>query len=199
VRLPLLLLRLLIHARHVGGKKAATLRRARASREIITVSPRRAPIFFSRALASRARLSFSPSLPFNSVSVPFPLFRARRDAPRGSDWRTNRSLLRPGTPIRRMLDRDIKKKVLRAGCLAQLRPPRPANCLLPGLITSLCYSVNARRKPLCLPRLNSCLIYMYLYISIHAYIYIYIYAYIYAYIYIYIYAYVYASTHSHIV
>lgn len=50
---------------------------------------------------------------------------------------------------------DIKKKVLRAGCLAQLRPPRPANCLLPGLITSLCYSVNARRKPLCLPRLNS--------------------------------------------
>lgn len=49
---------------------------------------------------------------------------------------------------------DIKKKVLRAGCLAQLRPPRPANCLLPGLITSLCYSVNARRKPLCLPPLN---------------------------------------------
>lgn len=58
-------------------------------------------------------------------------------------------------PTRRRLDRGIKKKVLRAGCLAQLRPPRAANCLLPGLITSLCYSVNARRKPLCLPRLNS--------------------------------------------
>lgn len=50
---------------------------------------------------------------------------------------------------------DIKKKVLRAGCLAQLWPRRSANCLLPGLITSLCYSVNARRKPLSLPRLNS--------------------------------------------
>jgi len=74
-----------------------------------------------------------------------------------------------------MLDRDIKKKVLRAGCLAQLRPPRAANCLLPGLITSLCYSVNARRKPLCLPRLNSCLAYICIYIHLYMHIYIYIY------------------------
>ena len=34
------------------------------------------------------------------------------------------------------------------GVRLPLLPPRPANCLLPGLITSLCYSVNARRKPL---------------------------------------------------
>lgn len=66
-------------------------------------------------------------------------------------------------PIRRRLDRGIKKKVLRAGCLALLRLPRAANCLLPGLITSLCYSVNARRKPLCLPRLNSRLSYICIY------------------------------------
>lgn len=72
-------------------------------------------------------------------------------------------------PIRRRLDRDIKKKVLRAGCLAQLWSPRAANCPLPGLITSLCYSVNARRKPLCLPRLNSRLAYICIYITTHTY------------------------------
>jgi len=86
--------------------------------------------------------------------------------------------------IRRRLDRGIKKKVLRAGCLAQLWPPRAANCLLPGLITSLCYSVNARRKPLCLPRLNSRLthiyiVYTYMYMQyIHIYLYIYNYTHI---------------------
>lgn len=73
-------------------------------------------------------------------------------------------------PTRRRLDRGIKKKVLRAGCLAQLWSPRAANCLLPGLITSLCYSVNARRKPLCLPRLNSRLAYIYVYTYIYTHI-----------------------------
>jgi len=90
VQLPLS--RLLIHARHVAGKKAATLRRA-ASHEII--SPRRAPISFSAHSFFSARVSSSLSLPL-FLLIPFllfPLFRARRDAPRrGSGWRTNRSL-----------------------------------------------------------------------------------------------------------
>jgi len=91
---------------------------------------------------------------------------------------TFRELIGSGIPIRRRLDRGIKKKALRAGCLAQLRSPRTANCLLPGLITSLCYSVNARRKPLCLPRLNSRLAHICIYIYIHICVYIYMYIYI---------------------
>lgn len=138
----------IIHIHYIEQNNIVPTRVARSSYEIIALFSSRAGNFFFHALArhraiSRCFASISRFIHFNI---------------------TFRGLIGPGIPIRRRLDRDIKKKALRAGCLAQLQPPRTANCLLPGLITSLCYSVNARRKPLCLPRLNSRLAHICMYI-----------------------------------